>query len=149
MTEALGIARTKEWFEKAVPKPQLKNLHAQTGVHLEEVAEFVDSMACRTSVTQQLVTEASHALKALSQHLKESHDVIDFPDRIETLDGLADQIVTATGIGHMLHMNVVGALDEVNRSNFSKFVDGEPVFNENKKIMKGPNYTVPDLLPFI
>lgn len=38
-------------------------------------------------------------------------------------------------------MNVPGALAEVNRSNYSKFEDGEPVFNENMKVMKGKDYT--------
>lgn len=70
-------------------------------------------------------------------------------DRVELLDALADQIVTATGVGTFLGMNVPGALAEVNRSNYSKFEDGEPVFNENKKVMKGKDYTPPDLTPYI
>ena len=65
------------------------------------------------------------------------------------LDSIADQIVTATGVGTFLGMNVPGALTEVNRSNYSKFEDGEPVFDENKKVMKGKDYTPPDLTPFI
>ncbi len=70
-------------------------------------------------------------------------------DPMELLDALADQIVTATGVGTFLGMNVPGALAEVNRSNYSKFEDGEPIFNENKKVMKGKDYTPPDLTPFI
>lgn len=69
--------------------------------------------------------------------------------RIDLLDSLADQIVTATGVGTFLGMNVPGALAEVNRSNYSKFEDGEPIFNENKKVMKGKDYTPPDLKPYI
>ena len=45
-------------------------------------------------------------------------------------------------------MDIVGALDEVNRSNFSKFVNGKPVFDENGKIKKGANYKEPDLKRF-
>lgn len=70
-------------------------------------------------------------------------------DRAELLDALCDQIVTATGIGTFLGMNVPGALSEVNRSNYSKFVNGNPIFNENQKVMKGPDYTPPALTPFI
>ena len=66
----------------------------------------------------------------------------------ELLDALCDQIVTAVGVAHMFGMNIEGAMDEVNRSNFSKFVDGKPVFNEHGKIIKGPNYTPPDLTGF-
>lgn len=70
-------------------------------------------------------------------------------DRAELLDALCDQIVTATGIGTFFGMNVPGALSEVNHSNYSKFVDGNPIFNENQKVMKGPDYTPPVLTPFI
>lgn len=71
-------------------------------------------------------------------------------DRVELLDALADQIVTATGVGTFLGMNVPGALAEVNRSNYSKFgEDGNPIFNENMKVMKGPHYTKPNLKPYV
>ena len=70
--------------------------------------------------------------------------------RIDLLDSLADQIVTATGVGTFLGMDVPGALSEVNRSNYSKFdEDGNPIFNENQKVMKGPHYTKPNLKPYI
>ena len=49
----------------------------------------------------------------------------------------------------MLGMDPVGGLAEVNESNWSKFVDGEPQFDENKKIKNGPNYRKPDLSPFV
>lgn len=92
------------------------------------------------------------ALRAAIDHVgnllkKDSNIVI--KDSVELLDSLADQIVTATGVGTFLGMNVPGALAEVNRSNYSKFEDGEPVFNENKKVMKGKDYTPPDLTPYI
>jgi hypothetical protein len=58
---------------------------------------------------------------------------------------LADQIVTAVGIASMLDMDIVGALQEVNRSNYSKFVNGRAVFDENGKIKKGADYSKPDL----
>jgi len=65
--------------------------------------------------------------------------------KIDLLDALCDQIVTATGVGHMMNMKLPLALEEVNASNYSKFVNGEPIFNENKKIMKGPSYFKPSL----
>ena len=43
-------------------------------------------------------------------------------------------------------MNVYyGAVEEINRSNWSKFVDGKPVFKPNGKVGKGPNYFEPNL----
>lgn len=92
------------------------------------------------------------ALRAAIDHvgnlLKKDNNIV-IKDSVELLDSLADQIVTATGVGTFLGMNVPGALAEVNRSNYSKFEDGEPIFNENKKVMKGKDYTPPDLTPYI
>lgn len=92
------------------------------------------------------------ALRAAIDHvgnlLKKDNNIV-IKDSVELLDALADQIVTATGVGTFLGMNVPGALAEVNRSNYSKFEDGEPIFNENKKVMKGKDYTPPDLTHYI
>ena len=69
--------------------------------------------------------------------------------RRELLDALCDQIVTAVGVAYMLGMDIQGALNEVNRSNWSKFVDGKAVFNEQGKIAKSENYTPPQLVEFV
>lgn len=90
----------------------------------------------------------SEAIDHVGNLIKKNGGIM-IKDRVELLDALADQIVTATGIGTFLGMNVPGALAEVNRSNYSKFEDGEPIFNENKKVMKGKDYTPPDLAPYI
>ena len=97
------------------------------------------------------LTKAIGALTVLSNLMKSDGEAFEvIPEcRLAVLDSLADQIVTATGVGVFLGMNVPGALDEVNRSNYSKFENGEPVFNENKKVMKGKGYTPPDLSKFI
>lgn len=144
-----GIAGTKDWFEKAVPNPNSKNVHTQTGVHFEEVGEFVDSLSGLTAMTETLLLNASNAMHELAQHLKTHDGVIATPDRVEVLDALSDQIVTATGVAHMMKLNIVGALNEVNASNFSKFVNGVPQFDENRKIKKGPLYYKPILTKFV
>ena len=70
-------------------------------------------------------------------------------DRVALLDAICDRIVTGIGMAHMLGMDIIGALDEVNRSNFSKFEDGKPVFNEHGKIKKGRDYKAPELEKFV
>lgn len=97
------------------------------------------------------LVRAIEELEELSDRLKNNSEAysIDPDKRIAILDSLADQIVTATGVGTFLGMDVPGALAEVNRSNYSKFENGEPIFNENKKVMKGKDYTPPDLTPFV
>jgi hypothetical protein len=43
-------------------------------------------------------------------------------------------------------MNAAVAVTRVNASNWSKFdVNGTPFFDQNGKILKGPNYHAPDL----
>lgn len=112
---------------------------------------MLDELTPSCEESMQVLAEAQSALGKLSLLMKTNHTAV-FPEdanRLALLDALADQIVTATGVGTFLGMNVPGALAEVNRSNYSKFEDGEPIFNENKKVMKGKDYTPPDLTPYI
>lgn len=113
---------------------------------------MLDELTPTSEAHMQVLAEAQSALGKLSELMKTDHTAI-FPanaDHQGLLDSLADQIVTATGVGTFLGMNVPGALAEVNRSNYSKFnAEGEPIFNENMKVMKGPFYTKPDLTPYI
>lgn len=99
-----------------------------------------------------LLSAAQNALHDLATYLKTNDGVIVIREthRLNFLDSIADQLVTATGCAHVLHMDPVGALDEVNDSNFSKFDENEqPIFDENRKVAKGPRYRKADLTPFV
>ena len=139
------ISDTKSWFELAVPTPTDKNRAVQIGVHFEEVSEMAEALNDK---------DLAEILKSVATDYKEGGTLVDLfggdheIDRKGLLDALCDQIVTAVGVAHMFGMNIENAMVEVNRSNFSKFVDGKPVFNEHGKIIKGPNYTPPDLTGF-
>jgi predicted HAD superfamily Cof-like phosphohydrolase len=147
------LKRTKEWFELAVPEPELKNFNNQLGCHMEEVAEMLECLGGETSHTNYILSNAYYALRTLSQHLKDNSAFklvkVSEGDEELFLDALCDQTVTATGVAHMMGHDFIGAMTEVNRSNFSKFVDGKPVFNTNSKIIKGNDYFEPDLKPFL
>ena len=69
--------------------------------------------------------------------------------REQLLDACGDQIVTAVGLCYMMGWDISGALAEIIRSNNSKFVDGKAIKNEHGKIIKGGNYTPPNLKPFL
>lgn len=142
---------THNWFERAVPLPNQTNVHTQIGVHFEEVAEMLASIDLKVETYRRILRNAEHYMRKLSQILKTEDFILDLPDekRQEFLDAICDQMVTAVGSAYMLGMDPVGALNEVNRSNWSKFKDGFPLFDENKKILKGPSYSKPDLTPFI
>lgn len=139
------------WFEKAVPSVGTKNINVQTGVHFEEVGEMLDEMEGTTSEAYKLIREANEAVKALAAYLKTSDKVLKYTvkDPIKLVDAMCDQLVTVVGTAHMLSYGIHGAMMEVNASNYSKFVDGEPVFDENRKIAKGPDYFKPDLSKFV
>jgi hypothetical protein len=130
------------WFGDAVPSPTEQNVAVQLGVHFEEVAEMLTSLG---------FGHEALVLDSLAESLKGPNPpALDNVDRKELLDSLCDQIVTAVGVAHMHDMDIVGALMEVNRSNYSKFdSDGNPIFNENGKIKKGPYYIKPNLAPFV
>lgn len=145
------LADTLLWFQRAVPMPTSKSKAAQLGCHFEEVAEMIDTLQAYDGLTNQLLAEAHNALENLATHLKSfSTDVLLFPtDPKDLLDSICDQIVTATGFAHMMGYRVVEGLQTVNTSNWSKFVDGQPLFDDNGKIQKGPNYFKADLSPYI
>lgn len=144
------LLNTKIWFEKAVPSPTPKNISTQTGVFFEEIGEVLQEMVGLDAMTTIRIRNAHSAMRELAKHLKENQETFSVPNRKLFLDGLCDVLVTATGTGHMFRLNIIPALDEVNRSNFSKFDEkGNLIFNENLKIMKGPNYTPPDLSAFV
>lgn len=147
----MSLQDTALWFNLAVPTPTTQNFTTQLGVHYEEVHESLEELTPNDMRTSILIQEASQAMSALADHLKANTGcVVVLPeDQVLFLDALCDQIVTATGTGYMLGFNVPGALDAVNVSNFSKFVDGLPIFNENMKVMKGPDYVKPELTPYL
>lgn len=143
------LEETYRWFTKAVPAPTEHNVRVQFGVHLEEVLEMLNEVAVGDHTTMVLLDATRKNLADLSKRLKTTDDLLlAFPDRVATLDAICDQLVTATGFAYMMQMDPIGGLNSVNESNWSKFVDGEPQFDENGKIQKGPNYRKPDLQSF-
>lgn len=146
----MSLERTQEWFEKCFPNPTEKNINTQLGVHFEEVAEMIEALNSSTTTGHRYLTNAMLALEALAQYLKTNEKIEVLPEkRQEFLDSLCDQAVTLAGCAHMQKMELGLALEEVNRSNFSKFVDGNPIYDENQKVKKGPDYTPPNLTAFI
>jgi hypothetical protein len=135
------LQRTLNWFQLAVPTPTDKNKSVQIGCFFEEVGEVVDALGGHDIDT---IRDMAYDYKDYDGKLHLSDQ-----QRIELLDGLCDTIVTAVGVAHMLNMDIMGAMSEVNRSNFSKFVDGKPVFNGQGKIAKPATYSAPNLEKFV
>lgn len=144
MREVHTLLDTKQWVEKAIPHPTDKNIHTQLGVHFEEIAEMIDTITPQDKFTAELMESLHMDLVHFSNYLKGHENVIKIlpQDRVEYLDSLCDQIVTAVGCAHNSKLNIVDAMNEVNRSNYSKFdSEGNPIFDDNLKIIKGPDYS--------
>ena len=69
-------------------------------------------------------------------------------DLIEIGDALGDMlyILCGTIIAHGFQDKMDAIFEEIQRSNMSKLdTDGKPIYREDGKVMKGPNYFKPDL----
>ena len=139
------------WFKEARPVVTSKHLHTQMGVHFEEVSEMLTEITGLDDNTTLLINKTKLACHELAEHLKLNDHIIriNLEDRKNYLDALCDQIVTAIGCGYDQNMNISGALFEVDWSNYSKFVEGKAIFDENGKIAKGPSYFKADLRKYI
>jgi predicted HAD superfamily Cof-like phosphohydrolase len=69
-------------------------------------------------------------------------------DLVEVADALGDMlyILAGTIIEHGMQYKIAEVFDEIQRSNMSKLgEDGYPIFREDGKVLKGPNYFKPDI----
>lgn len=67
-------------------------------------------------------------------------------DVVEVADALTDILYVVYGAGHAFGINLDDTFAEVQRSNMSKLgEDGKPILRDDGKVLKGPNYTPPNL----
>lgn len=89
--------------------------------------------------------------KLITEEYSEFVDAFIDDDDVEQLDACMDMIWVIIGYALSRGWDVEAAWNEVSRSNFSKFdTKGDPIKNaETGKIMKGPDYSPPDLKKII
>lgn len=135
------------WHQRARPTPTDKDFNTQLGCHFEEFAEMLECLAGGTDAIAAAMAALHATIDGLATGLKAGTIELHIPvERREAfLDSLADQVVTAIGTGHCARMRTSEAIRRVNSSNWSKFVDGHPVFDANGKIAKPEGYHPPDL----
>jgi predicted HAD superfamily Cof-like phosphohydrolase len=69
-------------------------------------------------------------------------------DLVEVADALGDMlyILCGTILEHGMQYKIEEVFNEIQRSNMSKLdSNGEPIYREDGKVMKGPNYFKPDI----
>ncbi|WP_339661872.1 nucleoside triphosphate pyrophosphohydrolase family protein [uncultured Polaribacter sp.] len=70
-------------------------------------------------------------------------------DLVEVADALGDMlyILCGTIIEHGMQDKIEAVFDEIQRSNMSKLgAGGKPIYREDGKVLKGPNYFKPNIL---
>ena len=89
-------------------------------------------------------------LDLIKEELSELTDAMNNKDLLEVADALTDILYVTYGAGHAFGIDLDKCFDEVQNSNMSKLDEnGKPIYNENGKVMKGPNYFKPDLSKFV
>lgn len=111
----MSVENTLKFFKIAKPNPTPQDANVQYGVFLEELIETLE--ATDNSSSTDSLSDLSYNYK----HSISSLNVLTDERKVDVLDGLCDTIVTAIGTARALGMDIVGAFDEVSKSNLSKF----------------------------
>ena len=86
----------------------------------------------------------------IKEELEELKEAIEQKNIIEIADALTDILYVTYGAGHAFGINLDKCFNEIQESNMSKLgEDQKPIYNENGKVMKGPNYFKPNLNKFL
>ena len=116
----------------------VKKFMVTFGQEVKNKAEFPNEKI--TKLRYDLIREE---LDELGQAIKDN-------DIKEVADALTDILYVTYGAGHAFGIDLDKCFEEVQSSNMSKLdINGKPIYNENGKVMKGPNYFKPDLSKFI
>src|SRR4051812_24513114 len=83
----------------------------------------------------------------MKEENEEYYEAVQNNDIVEIADALGDMlyILCGTIISHGLQYKIEEVFDEIQRSNMSKLgANGKPIYREDGKVMKGPNYFKPN-----
>ena len=117
---------------------KVKNFMITYGQEVKESASFPDENIIKLR------------LKLIKEELEELEQALNDKNLLEVADALTDILYVTYGAGHSFGINLDACFEEVQRSNMSKLdEDGKPIFNEYGKVMKGPNFSKPNLKQFI
>ena len=84
----------------------------------------------------------------MDEENKEYLEAANNNDIVEVADALGDMlyILCGTILEHGMQYKIEEVFNEIQRSNMSKLgSDGRPIYREDGKVLKGPNYFKPDI----
>ena len=89
-------------------------------------------------------------LDLIEEEVQELRDGLANKSMLEIADALTDILYVVYGAGHAFGLDLDDCFHEVHRSNMTKLgEDGRPMYRDDGKVMKGPNYEEPDLDQFV
>lgn len=121
---------------------------------LNHVKAFHEAFGHPVAEKPQLVDRDLWFLRGtlLGEELEEYALACDEEDLVGVADALADQLYILLGTMHVHGMQdkIEEIFDEVQRSNMSKLgEDGKPIYREDGKVLKGPNFSEPNIKDII
>jgi len=120
--------------------------------NFEDVKKFMKTFGQPVRTEPQFPDEKTVKLRfdLINEELKELEQAMSEKDLKEIADALTDILYVTYGAGCAYGIDLDKCFKEVQRANMSKLgKDGKPIYNESGKVMKGPNYTAPNLKQFV
>ena len=120
--------------------------------NFEKVGIFMKTFGQDVKQSSSFSTNKINELRVslIKEELDELIEAMNKKDLVEVADALTDILYVTYGAGHAFGINLDQCFEEVQNSNMSKLDNnGEPIYNDKGKVMKGPNYFKPDLSKFI
>ena len=120
--------------------------------NFEDVKKFMDTFGQIVRTKPQFPNDKTMQLRfdLIKEELNELEHTIKTKNLKEIADALTDILYVTYGAGCAYGINLDKCFKEVQRANMSKLGnDGKPIYNEKGKVMKGPNYSEPNLKRFV
>ena len=120
--------------------------------NFEDVKTFMKTFGQVVRSKPQIPDEKTMQLRfeLIKEELKELEDAMKEKNLEEIADALTDILYVTYGAGFAYGIDLDKCFKEVQRANMSKLgKDGKPIYNEKGKVMKGPNYSEPNLKRFV
>jgi len=120
--------------------------------NFDKVKNFMRTFGQEVKIKPSFSTDKINKLRydLIKEELGELKEAMENKDLLEVADALTDILYVTYGAGHAFGINLDKCFEEVQNSNMSKLDEnGNPIYNEDGKVMKGPKYFKPDLKKLI
>ena len=120
--------------------------------NFEKVRLFMQNYGQEVKNKAEFSNEKTNKLRMdlIKEELEELQQAMKDKNLLEVADALTDILYVTYGAGHAFGIDLDKCFDEVQRSNMSKLgKDGKPIYNDQGKVMKGPNYFKPNLSKYL